>query len=56
MKLKGFTKVLRLYENKPKQTNICFVNFSNGVYINGQKDLVNSLKKYSEYDILTFTK
>ena len=56
MKIKGFTKVLRLNENKPKQTNICFVNFSNGVYINGQKDLVNSLKKYSEYDILTFTK
>jgi hypothetical protein len=56
MKLTGFTKGLRLHENKPKQSNVCFVNFSNGGYLSGQQDLVSSIKKYSQYDILTFRK
>jgi hypothetical protein len=43
-------------ENKLKQSNVCFVNFSSGVYIEAQQDLITSIKKFSQYDILTFSK
>jgi hypothetical protein len=61
MKLLGFKTLL--YKNKQKQSNICFVNFSNGNYIQGQKVLINSIIKVCssmnnscQYDILAFTK
>lgn len=39
-----------------KRSDICFVNFSNEQYISPQYDLVRSIKRHSNYDILTFTK
>jgi hypothetical protein len=56
MKLRGFNKLVRLPKNKPERSNVCFVNFSNGIYIEPQRDLVVSIKKYSNYDVLTFTR
>ena len=37
-------------------SKICFVNFSNRSYLNPQQDLIASIKRHSNYDILTFTR
>lgn len=37
-----------------KQPRIAFVNFANGSYVQPQKDLINSIKKHTNYDILHF--